>query len=180
MSAAVLHTPVARIVKTHGLTGEVVVVPIDGLPFIPSVGVEVRFVPPRAGVGPATVVSSRPTPKGHLLRFSDVDGDLARSLVGATLLMRGEDIPEDSTTPEDEEDEFIGAQVVDEERGFIGTVAEVIVTGANDVWVLEGGPFGEVLIPVIDQVVLGWEDDDRKTIAVSLLEGLIPGEGEEA
>ena len=57
-----------------------------------------------------------------------------------------------------------------------GIIVEVIVTGANDVWVVQG-PFGEILIPVIDDVVLGVSEDDG-VIVVRLLDGLMPGEGE--
>jgi 16S rRNA processing protein RimM len=53
---------------------------------------------------------------------------------------------------------------------------EVILTGANDVWVVDG-PFGEILIPVIDDVVLGTEPEGE-TIVVRLLDGLMPGEEE--
>jgi 16S rRNA processing protein RimM len=52
----------------------------------------------------------------------------------------------------------------------------VIVTGANDVWVVEG-PFGEILIPVIADVVMGVSENDG-VIVVRLLDGLMPGEGE--
>ena len=36
--------------------------------------------------------------------------------------------------------------VRDEEHGVLGKVVETIITGANDVWVIEG-PVGQVLLP---------------------------------
>lgn len=180
MTAPAPYTPVARIVKTHGLKGEVVAVPADGLPFLVSVSQKVRFVPPRAGIGECTVVEVRPTPKGSILKLAEIDTiALSQSLVGTTLLLRTEDVPEIPVEEDDELEEFIGSRVVDEVHGDLGTISEIILTGANDVWVLSGGPFGEVLIPVIDQVVLGWEDESRTVIAVRLLEGLLPDESEE-
>ena len=59
--------------------------------------------------------------------------------------------------------------VVDEARGVLGEIVEVIVTGANDVWVVDG-PFGEVLLPVIDDVVLD-VDEEARTAQVRLLAG---------
>ena len=44
-------------------------------------------------------------------------------------------------------------------------------TPANDVWVVDGGPFGEVLLPVIEQVVR--EVPEEGPIAVRVLPGLI-------
>jgi len=52
------------------------------------------------------------------------------------------------------------------------------VTGANDVWVVHG-PYGEVLLPVIDDVVVSF-DEDAETVMVTLLPGLLPEEAEEA
>ena len=67
----------------------------------------------------------------------------------------------------------VGLELVDEKRGSIGRVTDVIVTGANDVWVVEG-PLGEILIPVIDDVIMDI-DDDTGTVRVRLLPGLIEG-----
>ncbi|MDZ4181056.1 MAG: hypothetical protein U1E29_17785, partial [Coriobacteriia bacterium] len=69
----------------------------------------------------------------------------------------------------------VGFRVKDRDRGLIGTVEEVIVTGANDVWIVEGGPFGQVLIPVIDDVVREI-DAEAECIDVTLLDGLIEEE----
>lgn len=44
-------------------------------------------------------------------------------------------------------------------------------TPANDVWVVEGDRYGEVLIPVIEQVVL--DLPDTETISVHVMDGLI-------
>lgn len=104
--------------------------------------------------------------------FDDLDA--ARAITGCDLLMREADRPAGWKEPAGEED-LLGRSVEDEDRGALGTIVEVIVTGANDVWVVEG-PFGEILIPVIDDVVMG--TDDGGTIFVRLLDGLMPGEEE--
>ncbi|MCR4801894.1 MAG: ribosome maturation factor RimM [Lachnospiraceae bacterium] len=76
-----------------------------------------------------------------------------------------------------EEDEYficdiIGASVVTEEGENIGTLTEVLKTGANDVYVVEKKDGGEVLIPVIDDCVLDL-DFDEKIVTVRLMAGMM-------
>jgi 16S rRNA processing protein RimM len=162
--------PLGRVAKTHGLNGEVSVIMAVDLPVERMAGLEVWFVPPPSRVRTGRITGVRPGPKGPLLAIDTVpDLGTAETLRGCTVLARIGDLPEAV-------DEFdpVGLRVVDGERGPIGEVTEVIVTGANDVWVVQG-PFGEVLIPVIDQVIDG-VDEGLGTIRVSLLRGLMEGE----
>ena len=162
--------PLGRVVKTHGLKGEVSVAPATDLPFLLPQGLMVWFVPPVARVGATSVESVRPGPKGPLVKLADVhDISTASLLVGATMVTRAEDYPFED---EEEEPDPVGLTVIDEERGVLGTITDVIVTGANDVWVVEGDRFGEVLVPVIDDVVLEVDEDER-VARVRLLPGLI-------
>ena len=68
--------------------------------------------------------------------------------------------------------ELIGLRVFADEKE-IGAVQEVLQTGANDVYVVDGGPIGEVLIPAHDETILNI-DFAAKTIAMALPEGLLP------
>lgn len=161
--------PVCRVVKTHGLKGEVAVTPVSDLPFVLPVGLRVWLVPPPAAIRQATIESARETAKGVILKLAEVDSiDSARHLVGVELLAHSAEIPDVEV---EEEFDPIGFAVTDITRGPLGEVTDVIVTGANDVWVIEG-TFGEVLIPVIDDVILDI-DEDAETIEVRLLDGLI-------
>lgn len=167
--------PLGRIVKAHGLAGEVSVIATDGLPLDRLVGVTVWFVPPPTLVRTAVIAGVRSGPKGPLVRFDGVEGpQTAASLRGATIVARPQDLPEGVGEPEDEPDP-VGLKVIDAVRGDIGDITEVIVTGANDVWVVTGGRFGQVLIPVIDQVVreIDW---GASVVRIELLDGLIEGE----
>jgi 16S rRNA processing protein RimM len=137
-------------------------------------GVEVWIVPPPASARCGRIESVRPGPKGPLVKLSGFDDlDASRAISGCDLLILQGDVPPDWVEPTAEED-LVGRSVADEDRGELGTIVEVILTGANDVWVVEGS-FGEILIPVIDDVVLG-VDEDGGTIFVHLLDGLMPGE----
>lgn len=170
--------PVGRVVKTHGLKGEVSVAAATGTPFLLQDGLELWVIPPAPGVPRTLTVSGvRQGPKGPLVSFSEITTiDGAATIAGRELLARAEDLPE--TALDEMEPEIEGYSVTDTRHGSLGEVTDTIITGANDVWVVEG-PFGEVLIPVIDDVVLEI-DDEARSITVTLLEGLLPGEGEEA
>ncbi len=168
--------PLGRIARLQGLKGEVVVHQLDGVPFLVDIlepGIPVWFVPPPAAVRETVLTGVRQAPKGTVLRFADVtDPATAESLVGRTLQVRAADLPPGWDEPEWDP---VGLLVLDEERGEIGTVEEEILTGANDVWVVRGPRFGEVLVPVIDEVVLD-VDDVARTARVRLLPGLIAEE----
>ena len=172
------HVPLGRVVKTHGLKGEVSVAPATGLPFVLPEGLRVWFVPPPARVRVCTVEGVRPGPKGPLVKLAEIETiDQASALCGTTMLANADDLP-DSWFEEEEDDDVVGWSVADTVRGPLGEIVETIVTGANDVWVVHG-PYGEVLLPVIDDVVVSF-DEDAETVTVTLLPGLLPEEAEEA
>ena len=159
-----------RVAKTHGLAGEVSVIMTVDLPVERLVGLEVFFTPPVADVRAARITAVRPGPKGPLFAFTGVaDISTADALRGRNVLVRSADVPE---VPE--EFDPVGLRVVDETRGLLGVIEDVIVTGANDVWMIQG-PFGQVLVPVIDDVVLSIDEDEGE-VRVRLLPGLIDEE----
>lgn len=162
--------------RTHGLKGEVSVAVESGTPLEALLGREVWIVPPPAGPRSGQLRSVRPGPKGVLV-FIDGFGsiDAARAIIGSELMVRADELPEDWEAPDAaDEDDLVGWNVIDAERGEIGEIVETILTGANDVWVVEG-PLGEVLVPVIDSVVSEY-DPDAAIVRVTLLPGLVPGE----
>ena len=166
--------PLGRVVKTHGLKGEVSVLVAADLPFVFPVGLEVWLVPPPAGVRSGRIEDVRRGPKGPLVKISGIDDvDAAQRAVGSDLVARASDIPAQWTeSAGEDEDDPIGLVVTDVVRGLLGEIVDVIVTGANDVWVVEW-PLGEVLLPVIDDVILGIDYDGR-TAEVRALDGLLP------
>jgi len=167
---------VARVAKTHGLKGEVSVAPVTGTPFSLLLGLEAWFAPPPTGVCTSRITSVRHGPRGPLVLFEHVDSiTTAKGLVGAQVLVRADAIPPEWLEPPEAEG-VEGYTVFDPAHGELGEIVEIIVTGANDVWVVHGD-LGEVLIPVIDDVVLQ-VDQEAGRIEVHLLEGLLPGEGE--
>lgn len=64
-----------------------------------------------------------------------------------------------------------GLTVVDEEKGVLGTVCDILETGANDVYVVERENGKELLLPAIPQVIRK-VDLEAKTLHIHLLPGL--------
>ena len=170
--------PLGRVVKTHGLKGEVSVISAADLPFVFPVGLEVWLVPPPRGVRSGRIENVRRGPKGPLVKVSGIDDvNTAQLAVGSELVARESDLPADwNDAVAEDECNPVGLTVTDVERGLLGEIVEVIVTGANDVWVVDG-PLGEVLLPVIDDVVLSIDWDGR-AVEVRALKGLLPEPGE--
>jgi 16S rRNA processing protein RimM len=67
--------------------------------------------------------------------------------------------------------QLIGLQVVDENDIPLGELTEVLVTGANDVYVVKDASDRELLLPAIPPVILD-VDLGRRLMKVHLLEGL--------
>ena len=109
-----------------------------------------------------TVVSVTDTGDGDLVSFEGID-DLtaAEGITGCYVLANRDEAYTD----------LMGREVIDERFGSLGTIVEIMSTPANDVWVVEGDRYGEVLIPVIEQVVL--DLPDTGTISVHVMDGLI-------
>ena len=75
------------------------------------------------------------------------------------------------------EHDVVGLRVETGKGRVLGEVAEILRTGANDVYVVRG-ELGEILIPAIGHVVKR-VDVPGGRIVVELMPGLLPGEAEE-
>ena len=95
--------------------------------------------------------------------------DDAEALQGCFILAHDEDIELDELTAAYED--LIDREVIDRHRGLLGRIVEVMETPANDVWVIDGGAYGEVLIPVVPHVVSAIPQDGP--ILVQIMDGLI-------
>ncbi|MBO5093271.1 MAG: 16S rRNA processing protein RimM [Lachnospiraceae bacterium] len=67
--------------------------------------------------------------------------------------------------------DLIGMEVLDEEDNRVGTLTDVIETGANDVYCVETGEGGEILIPAIKDCILS-VDPGAGRMRVHLMPGL--------
>lgn len=68
--------------------------------------------------------------------------------------------------------DLIGLKVVTDEGKAFGTMKDVLQTGANDVYVIEGTDGKEYLFPAIKQCILN-VDLERQEITVHIMDGLL-------
>lgn len=124
------------------------------------------------GIEEYAVESARSHKGMYLLKLSGIDSmEKAQEYKNAQVVIGQDEL---MPLPEGEYYHFQleGLNVIDEERGLLGKVTEVLGTGANDVYVIQSPKFGEVLIPAIKDVILG-VDLAAGEIKVRLLPGLI-------
>jgi len=107
-----------------------------------------------------------------LMRLQGLDNiNLVTHLLGAKVFMLHDDLADPG------EDTFYwheieGLNVVDRQLGELGQLADLMSTSAHDIYVVRGGRYGEVLIPVVSAMVVS-VDPDAGVIQVDLPEGLI-------
>lgn len=68
--------------------------------------------------------------------------------------------------------DLIGLSVICEDGALLGTVKDVMTTGANDVYIVEDGSGKEILIPAIRECILS-VSLEKQEIKVHLLDGLL-------
>lgn len=165
---------VGKIVNTHGIRGELKIVSSTDFP-------EVRFAPKSKLilVHPeskqqvhVTVASARPNKGTYIVRFEGYGN------INEVEKYKGYDVKvsKDQAVelPENEYYfyQIIDCEVVDETGEKLGVIKEILRPGANDVWVVEMQNRKELLLPVIDDVVLD-VDVDNKVVKIHLMEGLL-------
>ncbi len=69
--------------------------------------------------------------------------------------------------------QLIGMEVRTIDGESLGKITDVLETGANDVYVVQGSAYGEVLIPVTSETIIR-TDTDAGVVTIKLLEGLLP------
>ncbi|GAB4509368.1 MAG: ribosome maturation factor RimM [Anaerolineae bacterium] len=108
-----------------------------------------------------------------LLKLKTIDDrNQAEMLRGLLVLVKLED-----AVPLEEDEvylyQLIGLNVFLEDGTALGTLVEVLETGANDVYIIDSPQHGEVLIPAIDETILD-TDLENQRITVRLPDGLLP------
>ena len=158
--------------RTRGKAGEVVVESTDGLPALVYEGLEVSVVPP-ALKEPRwrQVVSCRDADDAQVIRLEGCETiDDAEALRGRWLMVREADLPEGLALVD--APRLLGREVVDRNLGSLGTIADIMFGCAQSTWIVDG-PYGEVLIPAVEEIV--GEIPARGSIFVSLPDGLVGG-----
>jgi 16S rRNA processing protein RimM len=165
---------VGRVVRAHGVTGELVVeVRTDDPDTRFAPGTTLRAKPSRGGPERDYVVDSAREHSGRLLVRLDgvADRTAADSMRGTLFLVDSADLP-----PIEEPDEFYdhqleGLQVVTTTGTPVGSVAEVLHTAAGELLSVRTED-GEVLVPFVSAIVTAVSLTDQ-TIEIDPPEGLL-------
>lgn len=176
-----MELTVGRVVKAHGISGELVVEirtddPADRF----SPGSTLRAKPSRGGAERTCVIESAREHGGRLLvRLAGVtDRDTADGLRGTLFLVDSDDLPEidEPDTYYDHQLEGLDVRTTDGER--VGAVAEVLHTAAGELLAVRraaeaaGGEGREVLVPFVSAIVTSVSLDDG-VIEIDPPEGLL-------
>jgi 16S rRNA processing protein RimM len=165
---------VGRVVRAHGVTGEIVVeIRTDDPDIRFARGSSLRGKPSRGGPESRYVIDSVRDHGGRLLvRLEGVaDRNAADALRGTVFLVDSADLP-----PIEDPDEFYdhqleGLQVVTTAGAAVGSVAEVLHTAAGELLSVRSDE-GEVLVPFVSAIVTSVSLADQ-TIVIDPPDGLL-------
>lgn len=151
---------IGQIVRAHGVQGDVKVVPttddierfrsLDGL-----------FLEQNGAYTPLRVMELRIASGAVLMRFTGIDSpEAAEKYRGLYLCVdraHAVKLPPDTWFIED----LIGCEASDSEGRAFGRLTDVLVTGANDVYEIEGG---KLLVPAIKKVLVSVDTEGRRIV----------------
>lgn len=158
---------IGKITKTHGLFGNVKVVPMTNVEEI-FLNLKEVFVKDetRNGIYRVNVQKIKKIGKNYLLKIAGIDSlEKAKKIVGMQLLLKTEELPKLSS------DEYyfyqlLNVDVYNETGEKLGRVIDIIETGSNDVVVVKTKD-GEILIPMVKEYVVSFEPERKLVVKLS-------------
>jgi 16S rRNA processing protein RimM len=166
---AARYMAIGRVVRVHGIRGEVKVELMTDYPerFKPGVTV---YLGSQTEARLVKIEASRPHQGAVLVKFAGVPDRNAAELLRDQFVL----IPEDQAMPLAENENYahdlIGLSVETTDGEKLGKLTEILYTGANDVYAV-AGPNGELLIPALKEVIVN-VDLAAGRMVVALLDGL--------
>lgn len=165
---------IGRVIRPHGVRGDVTVDVYTHMPERFN-WLEQLYVSRNVKAIDPDVVAIEGVRFHHgrvLLKLSGYDTrEDAEGLRGIFLF-----VPEEEGIPLEEDEVFLfdleGLDVYTDEDEYLGVLAEVLETGANDVFIVKGEG-GEVLIPNTEEAIVE-VDLEAKRMIVHILPGLLP------
>ncbi len=149
---------IGKLQRTHGVKGEIIMEVLTDFPEKIVPGNIVHIGSSQMEYEVATV---RPTADKMLISFKGLnDCDKASILRNQIVSIKTEDA---NQLPEGEyyHHEIIGMIVVEEDGNAVGTVSEILVTGANDVYIIKKENGEELLLPAIRDAVRSIDRESR-------------------
>lgn len=153
---------VGKIRRTHGVRGELVFEVYTDFPE--------RLIPGKQvfwgdDYRPAVIASIRKHSEGALLRFEGIESsDTAVQFRNCMVWVKTDELPD---LPDGEYylHQLIGFRVVTEDGNVIGSLVDIMETGANDVYIVKTEDSQtELLLPAIESVILSINFPDQKIV----------------
>lgn len=160
---------IGKVLRPHGVRGELLLETLTEFPKHLT-EVETVYLGDAGEPQPHTLRRARLHQRDLLIQLADcLDRAAAEVYRGQMVFIRAEQA---APLPPGRyyHHQIIGLTVVTDEGETLGEVAEILETGANDVYVVVG-PSGELLLPAL-QNVIQHIDLESKKMTVHLLEGL--------
>ncbi|MDE5582950.1 MAG: ribosome maturation factor RimM [Ruminococcus sp.] len=156
-----------KIVNTHGIKGEVKIMPYTDVPEILAEFDRLFIGREKSEI---IIEHARVAKNMVIAKLEGVDTpEQAEKLRNSVLYMHRDDLELDEDTYFIQD--LIGVEVKDCETGEVyGKIADIMQTGANDVYVIKGNN-REYLVPAIADVVMS-TDIDRNEMIIKVLDGL--------
>jgi 16S rRNA processing protein RimM len=146
---------VGRVVKPHGIRGELVVDVHTDSPeerFAPGAVLGTRTRDGKSGT--ITIAAVRPHTGRLLVTFEGVAGrDAAEAIRGLLLLVDAAEIAPSDDPEEFYDHELEGLEVVDVRGARVGVVAEVLHTAASELLAVRRDDGSEALVPFVTAIV---------------------------
>lgn len=171
-----MELAVGRVVKAHGISGEVVVEVHTDDPdtrFVPGATLRAKQSGGHGGERDYVVDAVRDHGERLLVRLVGIaDREAADALRGSLFVIDSEDLP-----PIDEPDTYYdhqleGLRVHTTTGRDIGTVAEVLHTAAGELLAVKRDDAGELLVPFVSAIVTSVSLDEA-TVEIDPPEGLL-------
>jgi 16S rRNA processing protein RimM len=167
----VRYFEIGKIVNTHGVLGEMKVLPVTEDPRRFDLLAAVQVQRPGEALTPMDIERVGYHKQFVLLKLRGVDTlDAAALYKNASLK-----VPETQALPLGPDEYYFqdlyDCQVFTEEGEPLGVLAEILQTGANDVYVVRDGTGKDLLLPAIKDCVRAVDVAQRR-ITVRVLEGL--------
>ena len=168
------YIDVGKIINTHGIKGEVKVMPLTDDPQRYGKLKKV-YIEGSSGVELLNIEGRKYFKELVIIKFKEInDMNSAEALKGKVLKINKADavkLPKDSYFIFD----ILDCEVFEENGNRLGILKDIIQTGSNDVYVVRDENNREILIPALKSVVNKVSIEDKK-ITVTLPKGLLEDE----
>lgn len=172
-TAATGQVLVGRVLRPHGLRGEIVVEPLSDTPHRFAPGSRLLLVRSRQGAAESVeIAAAHPAPTGLRVALRGVTTrDAAEALRGAELRVDRGEVP---APPAGSfyVFELVGCRAFDAREGELGTVVDLIDTPGGALLVVERPDGSRLPIPFVESFLVGVDREARR-IEWRLPEGLI-------